>query len=671
MIQIMRKMAVRTKLMSSFMLLASFVLILGVTAIIIQQRLETSQKNTMAGIRLSDAFFEGKYFLRSDMHIFTELMKTESTESLSYWWGEHEFQIQFFNDQLLKVENEFKGNRSFVNDTLEKPLLSVISVVRNKYDKQIVTVFKAFYSLKKEELELKQKLVMIPQNNTEERSSTLSDIAALQTRYIELNKSVTQTGMEIITELDKGKDRVRILINQIEKHGKELMTRTYRIFFVFTLIGVIFSVFIAYYISHLITRPVKKILEHINRLGDGEHPDKFEINMEDEFGTIQKSMNALTESLIRTSQFSHEIGNENFDFEFKPMGDKDVLGNSLIHMRDSLKKARAEEIERHNEDEIRNWATQGLTKFGDILRQSGSSLKILGFNIMSNLIDYMGAVQGALFVINEENPDDVYYELISAIAYSRDKYLKKEIRIGEGLVGRVAYEKRTIYLKEVPNDYVKITSGLGTANPKTVLLVPVKLEGTVNGVIELISFRELLPYQIEFVERIGENVGSYISSIKISEKTTLLLTDSQNKSEELAAQEEEMRQNMEELQATQEEATRREEERNMLWDSLGKTTGIIETDIQGIILTVNEKITKLTGIANRDLGNQRFQELFLTHSKENAVEVWNSALAGIVCSLEAPFSFGVQSIHLKFELSLVQDSMGHPVKVLVVVHELG
>jgi len=671
MIQLMKRMAVRTKLMSSFMLLASFVLILGVTAIIIQQRLETSQKNTMAGIRLSDAFFEGKYFLRSDMHIFTELIKTESNDRLSYWWGEHEFQIQFFNDQLVKVENEFKVNRSFENDTLEKPLLSVISIVRNKYDKQIVSVFKSFYSLKLNELELQQKLNRIPQNNTEERSVIIENIAALQSKYIVLNKSITQSGMEIITELDKGKDSVRILINQIQKHGEELMSRTYRIFFIFTLIGVIFSIFIAYYISHLITRPVKKILEHINRLGNGEHPEKFDINMEDEFGTIQKSMNALTESLIRTSQFSHEIGNENFDFEFKPMSDNDVLGNSLIHMRDSLKKARAEEIERHNEDEIRNWATQGLTKFGDILRQSGGSLKMLGFNIMSNLIDYMGAVQGALFVVNEENPDDVFYELISAIAYSRDKYLKKEIRIGEGLVGRVAYEKRTIYLKEVPENYVKITSGLGTANPKTVLLVPVKLEGTVNGIIELISFQELLPYQIEFVERVGENVGSYISSIKISEKTTMLLTDSQNKSEELAAQEEEMRQNMEELQATQEEATRREEERNMLWDTLGKTTGIIETDLQGTILTVNEKITMLTGIANRDLGSQRFQELFLTHGTDDPIEIWNRVLAGITCSSDIPFTFGGKSIRLSHELSLVQDSMGHPVKILVVIHEVG
>ena len=77
MVKLLNRMAVKTKLMSSFLLLASFVLILGVTAIIIQQKLEKSQKETLVSKSLSDAFFEGKYFLRSDMHIFTELIKIE------------------------------------------------------------------------------------------------------------------------------------------------------------------------------------------------------------------------------------------------------------------------------------------------------------------------------------------------------------------------------------------------------------------------------------------------------------------------------------------------------------------------------------------------------------------------------------------------------------------
>ena len=217
------------------------------------------------------------------------------------------------------------------------------------------------------------------------------------------------------------------------------------------------------------------------------------------------------------------------------MSENDVLGNSLLQMRDSLKTARDEENKRRIEDERRTWVANGLAKFGDIMRQSGDGLKALGYNLMSSLTDYLGAVQGALFVVNDENPDDIYYELISAIAYGRDKFMQKEIKVGEGLVGRVAYEEKTIYMKEIPENYVKITSGLGTSNPRTILLVPVKLDDKVNGVIELISFKEMEPYQIEFVEKVGETIASFIASIKINEKTALLLSESRSKSEELSA----------------------------------------------------------------------------------------------------------------------------------------
>ena len=73
-------------------------------------------------------------------------------------------------------------------------------------------------------------------------------------------------------------------------------------------------------------------------------------------------------------------------------------------------------------------------------------MKSLGYNIMSNLIDYLKVNQGALFVVNNDNEDDIYYSMVTAIAYGRDKYMKKDIRVGEGLVGQCIYEHKTIYL---------------------------------------------------------------------------------------------------------------------------------------------------------------------------------------------------------------------------------
>ena len=133
----------------------------------------------------------------------------------------------------------------------------------------------------------------------------------------------------------------------------------------------------------------------------------------------------------KTNQFgliNLEIGKGNFNTEFKPLSNKDILGNSLLDMRDNLKKAEKDEEGRKQDDELRNWTSFGLAKFSEILRKNNDNIEELSFDITSNILEYLDAIQGAIFIINDADPDDVHFELKSAIAYNRKKFINKKER---------------------------------------------------------------------------------------------------------------------------------------------------------------------------------------------------------------------------------------------------
>ncbi|MEN7549526.1 GAF domain-containing protein [Rapidithrix thailandica] len=204
----------------------------------------------------------------------------------------------------------------------------------------------------------------------------------------------------------------------------------------------------------------------------------------------------------------------------------------------------------------REWINKGLAQSINLLR-SDEDISILYDKLLAYIIRFMGANQGGLFLVNKQDHDE-HMELVACYAYNRKKFIKKRIEVGEGLIGQSYLEKDKLFLTDVPEEYLDITSGLGHSNPRCIVIIPFFFNEKIEAILEIASFKVLQEHEITFLEKVGENIASVISSYRITSQTKKLLETSQQQAEMLRSQEEEMRQNMEEMQATQEEMYRKE-----------------------------------------------------------------------------------------------------------------
>ena len=305
-----------------------------------------------------------------------------------------------------------------------------------------------------------------------------------------------------------------------------------------------------YFFRRHVLEPLKKLENSTSAQNFGDKFDTLEI------GVVADRIKNTIEDLRDATDFVVAIGEGKLDLDYRSLDvnykkGANKLADSLIEMQSRLKAL-------NEEEKKRQWSNEGLTKFVDILRSSNDDVNILGDKIIAALVQYTKSNQGALYILNDEDSRNKYLELVSLFAFDIKKHEQQKIKLGEGILGQTFLEKQTTYVTNMPESYIRITSGLGDASPRSLLLVPLKVDTQVYGIIELASFSEYLPHEIAFVEKLGESIASTLASVRAAQKNRQLIQQFQQQTEEMRAQEEEMRQNMEELQATQEEIARKE-----------------------------------------------------------------------------------------------------------------
>jgi GAF domain-containing protein len=191
-----------------------------------------------------------------------------------------------------------------------------------------------------------------------------------------------------------------------------------------------------------------------------------------------------------------------------------------------------------------------------MVRRHFDTLEDFSAVAISQLVKYLDAKLGMLYIKNDAEEEQVMLDLKGCYAYDRNKYLENSIEPGFGYPGQVFLEKETVYLTDLPHDYIKIGSSLGETPPRSLIVVPMVANGIIEGVLEIASLQKYEQYQITFVEKVAEIFATHIVNVRINEKTNRLLEESKKQTEEMKAQEEELRQNMEEMEALHEQMRR-------------------------------------------------------------------------------------------------------------------
>ena len=215
---------------------------------------------------------------------------------------------------------------------------------------------------------------------------------------------------------------------------------------------------------------------------------------------------------------------------------KDRVNQMIHNLRDTTQT-----------NQEQDWLKTNLARLSGQM-QGKRDLQDVARLIMGELTPMVSAQHGAFFLAAEDDNEVTELRLIASYGYERRKSVANRFAMGESLVGQAALEKSPIIVENAPGDYVRISSGLGSAEPVNIIVLPVLFEDQILGVIELASFSRLTEVHRTFLDQLMESIGVTVNTIIANSRTEELLTESQRLAHELQAQQDQLQQSNVELQ---------------------------------------------------------------------------------------------------------------------------
>jgi len=335
----------------------------------------------------------------------------------------------------------------------------------------------------------------------------------------------------------------------------------------------------------------QQVIEDIVKLSQGLADGNLHIMPKAEYrGDFIQIKNAIETTLTCLQQVIEDIVRVSkglVEGHLHIMPDTEYRGD-FVQIKKALESAAAQMAKTTAKNAEQNWLKTGQTQLNDQLSGEQEVLQ-LAENTINFMTPYLEAQIGALYLF-QENPKHGHLKMIASHAYTWRKKLSNEFKIGEGLVGQVALERKTIIITEPPVDYICIQSGLGRSTPRTILVTPFLYENTLKGIIELASFKVFTEVQIEFINQVMPTIAIGINSAQSRQQMQELLQQTQAQSEELQGQTEELQsqqaalqQSNEELQSQSEELQTQQEELRHANEELEERTGDLEQQKEAIL----------------------------------------------------------------------------------------
>jgi signal transduction histidine kinase/CheY-like chemotaxis protein/CHASE3 domain sensor protein len=307
-------------------------------------------------------------------------------------------------------------------------------------------------------------------------------------------------------------------------------------------------------------RQVIEDLVHISQgLADGQLHVTSQAIYQGDFVQIKEALETALTNLRQVIEDIVQVSQGLAEGSQKVMPQAEYRGDfSLI--KQALEGAATKLAETTTQNAQQDWLKTGQARLNDMMRGE-QNIVTLAKNIIAFLTTYIKAQVGLFYLLTEAKHHQPILQMIASYAYTANDNIPTQFLLGEGLVGQVALEQKSLSRIHTPEEYTHIIqSGLANTVPSHVILLPCLYENTVKAVIEIGSSHTLPSLQQDFLEQVMPSVGIAVNTAESRTQMQELLQTSQQQTEELQSQSEELQSQQEEMQQINEELQHQREE---------------------------------------------------------------------------------------------------------------